>query len=45
MLDCIVNDREVAPLAATFEDGYRNAAICDAIAESAELRKQVDVRY
>ena len=35
LLDAIVNDREVAPLGATFEDGYRNAVICDAIQESA----------
>ncbi len=45
LLDCIVNDREVAPYAATFEDGYRNAVICDAIIESAAARRQVDVRY
>ena len=32
LLDCIVNDKDVAPLGATFEDGYRNAVICDAIA-------------
>jgi predicted dehydrogenase len=44
LLDCIVNDREVAPYGATFEDGYRNAAICDAILESAAKRKQVDVK-
>ena len=34
MLDAIVNDKSVAPLGATFEDGYRNAVICDAIVES-----------
>ena len=33
-LDCIVNDGEVAPLAATFEDGYHVDLILDAIAES-----------
>ena len=42
-LDCIVNKKDVAPYAATFEDGYRNAAICDAILESAATRRQVDV--
>jgi predicted dehydrogenase len=45
LLDCIVNDKPVAPLAADFEDGYRNAAICDAIIESAATKRQVDVRY
>jgi len=44
-LDCIVNDKDVAPYGATFEDGYRTAAVCDAILESANTRQQVDVRY
>ncbi|HEC23007.1 MAG TPA: Gfo/Idh/MocA family oxidoreductase [Chloroflexi bacterium] len=44
-LDCIVNDKDVAPYGATFEDGYRAAVICDAILESAEARKQVDIKY
>jgi len=44
-LDCIVNDKEVAPYAATFEDGYRAACVCDAILESAAGKRQVDVRY
>ena len=45
LLNCIVNDKDVAPFGATFEDGYRNAAICDAIVKSAETKKQVDVEY
>lgn len=45
MLDCIVNDKDVAPHGATFQDGYRAAVICDAILESAEKRKHVDVQY
>jgi predicted dehydrogenase len=44
-LDCIVNKKDVAPYAATFEDGYRNAVICDAILESAASRRQVDVTF
>jgi predicted dehydrogenase len=44
-LDCIVNDREVAPYGATFEDGYRAAVICDAVLESAVTKKQVDIKY
>jgi predicted dehydrogenase len=44
-LDCIVNDKEVAPYGATFEDGYRAAVICDAILESAVTKKQVDIKY
>jgi predicted dehydrogenase len=44
-LDCIVYDKSVAPYGATFEDGYRAACVCDAMAESAAARKQVDVAY
>jgi hypothetical protein len=35
LLDCIVNDKDVALYGATFEDGCRAAVICDAILESA----------
>ena len=45
MLDAIVNDKSVAPLGATFEDGYRNAVICDAIVESARTGRRVDIIY
>ncbi len=45
LLDCIVNDKAVAPIGATFEDGYRAAVVCDAILESAQGKKQVDVKY
>lgn len=45
LLDCIVNDKSVAPYGADFNDGYRAAAICDAILESAETRRQVDIQY
>jgi predicted dehydrogenase len=44
-LDCVVNDKDVAPLCATFEDGYRNAVICDAIAESSRTGSRVEIRY
>lgn len=45
LLDCIVNDKDVAPYGATFEDGYRTAVVCDAILESAAKKKQVDMKY
>jgi predicted dehydrogenase len=45
LLDCIVNDKDVAPHGATFEDGYRTAVVCDAIVESAAKKKQVDIKY
>ncbi len=44
-LDCIVNDKPVAPYGATFEDGYKNAVICDAIIEAAKSEKQVHIHY
>lgn len=44
-LDCIVNDKNVAPYGATFEDGYRADCVCAAIAKSAQTRQQVDVVY
>jgi predicted dehydrogenase len=45
IIDCVVNNKDVAPYGATFEDGYRAACICDAILESANGRRQVDVKY
>jgi predicted dehydrogenase len=43
--NAIVNNKDVAPYGATFEDGYRNAVICDAIIESASSGKMVDIKY
>ncbi len=43
--DAIVNNKPVAPYGATFEDGYRNAVICDAIVESANKKCSVDIKY
>ena len=45
LLDCIVNDGDVAPIGADFIDGYRNSVICDAILESAASKRQVDCVY
>jgi len=45
LLDCIVNDKAVGPYGATFEDGYRAAVIADAIVESAEKRRHIDIKY
>jgi predicted dehydrogenase len=45
LLDCIVNNKPVAPIGADFEDGYRAAVICDAILESAASKRQVDCKY
>ena len=43
--DAIVNDKDVAPYGATFEDGYRNAVICDAVLESARSGRAIDIKY
>ena len=45
LLDCIVNDKDVAPIGATFEDGYRADCVASAIIESAETGRQIDVQY
>ena len=45
LLDCIVNDKDVAPYGATFEDGYKAAVVCDAILESAASKRQIDITY
>jgi len=45
LLDAIVNDTNIAPYGATFEDGFKNAVICDAIQQSAESSRHVDVVY
>lgn len=44
-LDAIVNNKPVAPHGATFEDGYKNAVICDAILQSADTGRRVDINY
>ncbi|NDJ74860.1 MAG: Gfo/Idh/MocA family oxidoreductase [Chloroflexi bacterium] len=43
--DAIVNDKDVAPYGATFEDGYRNAVICDAVLEAASSGRTQDIKY
>ncbi len=44
-IDCIVNDKSVAPVGADFLDGYRAAVVCDAIIEAAATRRTVDVQF
>lgn len=45
LLDAIVNDHNIEPIGATFEDGYKNAVICDAILQSAESERYVAIKY
>lgn len=45
LFDAIVNKTPIAPFGADFEDGYKNAVICDAILASAEKEKTVVIKY
>jgi len=45
LFDAIAGQGEVAPYGATFEDGFRAAVICDAIAASAERGVKVAIDY
>ncbi|HKM77089.1 MAG TPA: Gfo/Idh/MocA family oxidoreductase [Candidatus Bathyarchaeia archaeon] len=41
--DCIVNDKQVEPIGATFLDGYKNCLVMDAIIESAQQERWLKV--
>lgn len=45
LLEAIAQRRDVAPEGATFEDGYRAAVICDAVARSAATGSAERVNY
>jgi predicted dehydrogenase len=45
LLGAIAGNHAVAPVGATFEDGYRCAEVCDAIAAAAASGARVEVRY
>ena len=45
LLDCIQNDKPVAPFGADFEDGYNACVVADAIVESSETGRRVDCQY
>jgi predicted dehydrogenase len=44
-LDAVVNNKAVGPYGATFEDGYRAAVICDAIVQSSQEGRRIDILY
>lgn len=44
-LEAVINNTEIAPYGATFEDGYRAAVICDAIVQSSREGRRLDIRY
>lgn len=43
--DAIVNNKDVTPYGADFVDGYKNAVICDAILNSSQSGRAVDIKY
>jgi predicted dehydrogenase len=45
LVNAIVNDTDVSPLGASFEDGYRCNIVLDAIIESASTGRRVQVNY
>jgi predicted dehydrogenase len=45
LLRAIVEDGDVAPYGATFEDGYRAAEVCDAIVRSSESGRREEISY
>jgi predicted dehydrogenase len=45
LLRAIAENTDVAPLGATFENGYRAAEVCDAIVRSAETWRREDIVY
>ena len=45
LLSAIAQNSEVAPHGATFEDGYRAAAVCDAILRSSKGGQREEMRY
>ena len=45
LLGAIAGRNEIAPHAATFEDGYRAAVVCDAVLASAESGRRVELEY
>jgi predicted dehydrogenase len=45
LLSAIAEDGEVAPLGATFVDGYRAAEICDAIVRAAASGRREEIAY
>ena len=44
-IDSVVNDKRIDPIGATFEDGYKNNVILDAIIESASTGKRTPVIF
>ncbi len=44
-IDCVANDKPVEPYGASFEDGYKNQVLMEAINESSRKRQRIEVKY
>ena len=44
-MNAIINDTQVAPLGATFEDGYKCNVVLDSMAESAKTGRRTQINY
>ena len=44
-VDCVAEDKPVAPYGATFEDGYRCQVIMDAIVRSSRTGRRIELKY
>ena len=44
-VECVVDDKPVAPYGATFEDGYRVQVIMDAVTRSSRTGRRIDLTY
>jgi len=44
-MDCVANDKPVAPYGATFEDGYKVQVIMEAINESSRSGQRIELKY
>ncbi len=45
LIDCIIHEKELGPIGATFEDGYNACVVADAMVESSETGRRVDCLY
>jgi predicted dehydrogenase len=45
LVNTIIKDTDVSPLGATFEDGYKCSVVLDAMTESANAERKVQVDY
>ena len=44
-LDCVANDKDVAPFGATFEDGYRSEVVMDTLKAASREGKKLDIEF